>query len=329
MSTAWIHLFAFLSLAIGISFLCSVLEAVLLSITPAFIASQKGRLAKRLESFKRDIDRPLSAILTLNTFAHTIGAAGVGAAAQSIWGEESLAVVSAVATVLILIFSEIIPKTIGAVYWKSLVRPVIITTSFLTILLTPVVWICQFITRWLRHGKQTSVLSRQDLSQVAQLGHRDGLIREYETRIIKNLMLSEERRVEQIMTPYELCVMLPHDIPISEFSPHAESWHFSRIPITQDERVMGYVLKDEILVAKLQRRDPQPISELCRRITIVRSHDSLVSLYQRLISTNEHIAMVLDENENNVGLVTMEDLIEDILGQSIVDESDRARGAFD
>jgi len=164
-----VMLTVYLLIALGFSFLCSVLEAVVLSITPAYVAAQSGSgsaFGKRLTALKQDIDRPLAAILTLNTFAHTIGAAGVGAQAQRLWGQESLSVVSAVVTILILIGSEIIPKTLGAVYWQRLAKPAIATIRVLTMLLLPFVWVSQLLTKLLRHGHQGSVLARADIRNV-------------------------------------------------------------------------------------------------------------------------------------------------------------------
>lgn len=329
MQQAWFALIGFLMVALVFSFLCSVLEAVVLSITPSFIASQRGRFARSLEQLKRDIDRPLAAILTLNTFAHTIGAAGVGAAAQDIWGEESLTVVSAVATVLILLGSEIVPKTIGAVYWRRLAHPVVFVTRWLTWLLWPVVWVCQGITRLLRRGEEASVLSRADLSRVANLGYRDGLLRDHERRIIGNLMATGHRHAREVMTPRDALVMLRAERALSDIRPGTPGWHVSRIPIYTDgdrDRVTSYVLKDEVLAELLAGHGQRRLAELGRPIVSIDGAASLVDLYQRLVEVHEHIAVVRDADRRVIGVVSMEDLIEELLGQEIIDESDRARG---
>jgi CBS domain containing-hemolysin-like protein len=331
MDPAWFALIGFLSLALGVSFFCSVLEAVILSITPSYIASQKGEFGSKLEELKRDVDKPLSAILTLNTFAHTIGAAGVGAAAQEIWGEGSLTIVSAIATLLILVGSEIIPKTIGAVHWRKLAQPVVMLTRWLTLLLAPLVWVCQFITRLLRRGEQASVLSRTDLSSVASLGHRHGLVRDHERRIIANLMHKDKLHAKEVMTPIDRLVALPANSPLKAIRQSSSAWHISRIPLFQDQpnNLVGYVLKDEILSELLSENGQKNLSLLMRPIIKVYAEDALVDLYRHLIDAHEHIAVVTDTNKKAIGIVTMEDLIEEVLGQDIVDESDRARGVLD
>lgn len=326
----WISLVFFFSIALVFSFVCSVLEAVLLSVTPGFIASRTGPGAERLRRMKQDIDRPLAAILTLNTFAHTIGAAGVGAAAQNIWGEGSLAVVSGVVTFFILIGSEIIPKTIGAVYWRRLVTPVVRVTGALTIALLPLVVICQQITKLLRHGEKGSVLSRNDVSQIAQFGYRDGLVHEHEKEIIANLMQKESMQTSEVMTPKERLVALDADQPMSAVTPRSPAWHISRIPIFEGgtDRVIGYVLKDEVLVEQLSGRSTRKLRELRHPIVAVDAAEPLITLHKKLVQSHEHIAIVREDGRT-VGVVTMEDVLEELLGHEIVDESDRARGVVD
>lgn len=331
MEQAWLLLIIFLLVALVFSFICSVLEAVILSITPSFIAAQQGAFGRSLEALKRDIDRPLSAILTLNTFAHTIGAAGVGAAAQRIWGDDALTIVSAVATILILIGSEIIPKTIGAVYWRQLARPVVFVTRWLTWILLPIVWVCQFITRLLRRGEKASVLSRTDLSRVARLGYRDGLVRDHEQRIIANLMDKDALHASKVMTPLERLVAMEANQPSNAVNSRSPAWHVSRIPLYVDsvDAITGYVLKDEVLAALLARRGHEPLKTLQRAIVCVGADEPLVDLYRRLVNAHEHIAIVQDGTSKTIGIVTMEDVIEELLGQEIVDESDRERGVLD
>jgi CBS domain containing-hemolysin-like protein len=326
----WFSLVFFLSIALVFSFLCSVLEAVILSVTPAFIASRSGALAERLQEMKRDIDRPLAAILSVNTFAHTIGAAGVGAAAQEIWGEGSLALVSGAVTFLILIGSEIIPKTIGAIYWQQLVGIVVRVTRILTLVLSPLVAVCQQITRLLRHGETGSILSRSDVSQIAKFGYRDGSVHEHERDIIDNLMRKESLETGTVMTGIQRLVALEASQPLSVVSPASPTWHISRIPIYDDhvDNIVGYVLKDDVLAQLLARNGARPLNELKRPMVSVDSGETLIALYRGLIKAHEHIAIVKQEGRT-VGVVTMEDVIEELLGQEIVDESDRARGVVD
>ena len=326
----WFSLAVFFSIALVISFLCSVLEAVVLSVTPSFIASQTGRLATRLQEMKQDIDRPLAAILTLNTFAHTIGAAGVGAAAQEIWGEGSLAVVSGIVTLFILIGSEIIPKTIGAVYWRELIAVVARITGVLTIILWPIVVVCQQITRLLRQGKTGSILSRSDVSQIAQFGFRDGFVHEHEKEIIDNLMRKESLETAAVMTDTERLVALEVGQPMNAVSPQSPAWHISRIPVFDGtiDNVVGYVLKDEVLVQQLAGNGHRPLSGVQHPIVTVGADETLIELHHRLVKDHEHIAIVQRDGQT-VGVVTMEDVLEELLGHEIVDESDLARGVVD
>jgi len=329
MESDFVSLLGFLTIAIAISFLCSVLEAVLLSITPAFIATQEGKKGKRLHNLKKEVDRPLSAILTLNTFAHTIGAAGVGATAQNIWGEASLSIVSAIVTILILLFSEIVPKTIGAVYWKRLATPSAIVCIWLTWALYPIVILSRMITGFFKNEDNRSILSRLDVTSMIQFGYRDGLIRQYEKEIISNLMETDHLLTKTIMTPVEKVVSLDENSLTSCIHPKSGAWHVSRIPLfaTDSNDITGYILKDEILAAQIGGDKTSKVSKFKRSILKISSHTPLSELYEKLVSADEHIAAVVD-NDRFLGIVTMEDVIEEILGQEIVDESDRARGVL-
>lgn len=329
MQPEFVSLLGFLSIAIFISFLCSVLEAVLLSVTPAFIATQNGKKGMRLNKLKREVDRPLSAILTLNTFAHTIGAAGVGATAQTIWGDASLSIVSAIVTILILVFSEIVPKTIGAVYWKRLANWTAVMCVWLTWMLYPIVLLSRMITGFFKDGDKKSILSRVDVTNIVQFGYRDGLIRQHEKEIISNLMQTGHVLTSEIMIPRDKVVSLDEDSPTSSVNPQSDAWHVSRIPVYHEDfdQITGYILKDEILVAQISGDRSSKISTYKRNILKVASDTPLSELYQKLVSEDEHIAVVMD-HDNVTGIVTMEDVIEEILGQEIVDESDRARGVL-
>ena len=306
-------LLVYLLIALGFSFLCSILEAVVLSITPAYVAAESGRntaFGHRLSSLKQDIDRPLAAILTLNTFAHTIGAAGVCAQAQRLWGEESLSVVSAVVTVLI--------------YWKRLARPSIAITRLLTLLLLPFVWVSQLLTRLLRRGHTGSVLSRADIRNVVDVGYRDGILRRNEKAIISNLMGFQAITVTDIMTPRPVIVALEESTAIGSLGPGRVAWFVSRIPIYVGDldHVTGYVLKDEILSAQVRGDRTAPISTLRRPLLRVRQNLPMPELYSALAEASEHIALVEDAAGATVGLVTLEDLIETMLGLEILDEAD-------
>ena len=319
----------YLAIALGFSFLCSVLEAVLLSITPGFVAmraKQGDKIGKQLKRFKQDIDRPLAAVLTLNTFAHTIGAAGVGAKAQDVFGKDSLAIVSAIVTVLILLGSEIIPKTIGAVYWRQLAAP---TTKILVVLcwiLGPFIWLSQLITKLLRpKDRQGSLLSRADIGVLAEQGYRDGALHQSEQAIIGNMIRLEGKTVTDIMIPRDGILFLSQDGALSELQEHSPYWHVSRIPLEHNGDFTSYIFKDDIFAALLRGLGKQPLSSFQRPLLRVTGNAALVDLYHQLAEASEHIAVVTNDQDEVIGLVTMEDLIESLLGFAITDESDLAR----
>ncbi len=320
--------FIYLSIAVFVSFICSILEAVLLSITPAFIniKIQEGKKSGHdLKKFKDNIDRPLSAILTLNTFANTAGAAGVGAQAQLIWGNEFLTVISFGLTLIILFFSEIIPKTIGAVYWENLAGT---TSAVLTVLVTilwPAVWISQFLTRLLKKDNQKSILSRADFHAMADIGLQDGVFRESESKIIKNLLNFNSISVEDIMTPLTVVVAEDEEMTLAAFAKKHPEFRFSRIPVYQKkiDNITGFILKDEVLQSLLQKTTHKQLKDIRRKILAVPEVVSIPEIFKLLIEKNTHIAMVVDEYGGMAGIVTMEDIIETLLGLEITDELDK------
>ena len=321
-------LFIYLSIAVFVSFLCSILEAVLLSITPAYIniKIQEGKkMGQDLKKFKDNIDKPLSAILTLNTFAHTAGAAGIGAQAQLVWGNEYLTVVSIALTLIILFFSEIIPKTIGAVYWENLAGFTSSTLKILVVILSPAVWISQFLTRILKKDNHKSVLSGADFHAMTEIGLQDGVFRESESTIIKNLLNFNSITVEDIMTPRTVVIAEDEDMTLLEFTNKHPEFRFSRIPVYKKEidSLTGFVLKDEILQNLLQKTDHKQLRDIRRKIEVVPEVVPIPKLFKLLIKRNSHIAMVVDEYGGMAGIVTMEDIIETLLGLEITDELDK------
>lgn len=324
-------LLIYLFVALAFSFLCSMLESVILSITPSYVnvlSEQGSKTGKLLAKFKEDIDRPLAAILTLNTFAHTIGAAGVGAQAQLIWGNEYLSLISAVLTILILIISEIIPKTIGAMFTKQLAGFTAITLQVMIYSpLYPFILISQGITRWLKRGRKSKQISRDELSAMARVGANIGEVHEKESRIIQNLMNFDYLKVKDIMTPRVVIVSADEDTRASEFHDNVQNLRFSRIPVYQGdkENISGYILKDELLVNLLHNKQNIQLKEFKRKIPIVVSSSKISTLYEKLTEENEMIALAVDEYGGLDGIVTMEDIVESILGLEIVDEFDQAR----
>jgi CBS domain containing-hemolysin-like protein len=317
----------YLFLAIGVSFLCSILEAVLLSITPSHIAvmNEQGHASgKLLRRLKREIDRPLSAILTVNTFAHTFGAAGVGAQAQVVFGSAWLTVISAVVTLAILIFSEIIPKTLGATYWKQLAPFTAHTCRWLIVMTWPLVKLSQFITRLLGKGKKGPTVSREELSTLAQVSHQEGVLDEEEAGIFTNLIRFGAIRVEDIMTPRVVVERFQQDTTLSDAKNRDDGLTFSRYPVfgEDDEDITGYVLKSDIMLALAEGEGHRTLKELKRDVLFLPEFLSLRTAFSQLLTDQEHFAVVVDEYGGFVGLVTMEDVLETLLGMDIVDESD-------
>jgi CBS domain containing-hemolysin-like protein len=316
----------YLSLAIGVSFLCSMLEAVLLSVSHSYIAimDRKGsKTGQLLRSFKEDIDRPLSAILSLNTIAHTIGAAGVGAQAQIIFGDSYVAVTSAVLTFLILVLSEIIPKTIGATYWRRLAPFTAKTLRVLMVILYPFVLMSQAITRLLS-GEDEPSFSREEFGALADLGVEEGVFEEEESRIFKNLIRFSSLRVKDIMTPRTVVVGFEETLTVGEVSDNVEQLHFSRLPVYGEARdeVTGYVLKNDLLLMMARNETETVLKEFKRDILIVPEMTPLQDFFERLMKKQEHIAMAVDEYGGFAGVVSMEDLMETLLGMEIIDEVD-------
>lgn len=321
-------LILYLFIAIFFSFLCSILEAVLLSVTPSYVGAKRKEglsYAADLEKLKNDIDRPLAAILTLNTFAHTIGAAGVGAQAQAIWGDEYLSIVSAVLTIIILIFSEIIPKTLGATFWRQLARPSTATVKVLVVVLYPFVWISQIITKVIK-GKnhQPGKVTRADFSAMAEISSKEGALHDGEYQYIRNILQFRQVKVQDIMTPRNVMTAFPENMPLNEVAQKFTEKSFSRIPVYQStvDNVTGMVFKDEVLKKLADDEHHLTLRDLRRDVLRIQEEQSVTELFGAFTKSKEHLAIALEEHGGTAGVVTMEDVIETLLGMEIVDEMD-------
>jgi len=320
-------LILYIVLAIGVSFLCSVLEAVLLSLTPAHLATMKARgdrSAPILERWKANIDEPLAAILTLNTIAHTVGAAGAGAQAAHVFGDEWLGVFSGVLTLLILVASEIIPKTIGAVFWKQLVTP---TVSVLRVIIWPMKPFVVF-SSWMRKriagDHDGAQVSRAELRALATLGAEQGVIDEDESRILRSLLRFRSLKASDVMTPRTVMFSIPVDMTAGDALEAAGPVKFSRIPVYAEtvDDLGGYVLRHDLLEHTARDADATPLSELVRSVLHVPESKPLSELLEGFLAAREHIAIVVDEYGGTAGLVTLEDVVETLLDTEILDESD-------
>ena len=329
-------LLIYATVSIFFSFLCSILEAVLLSVTPTYVNLKKKEgksYASSLEALKKDVDKPLIAILTLNTIAHTVGAILVGVQAESlpykidILGVNIVGIVSAIMTILILVVSEIIPKTIGATYWKSLTN---FTTKALQALMFPlkwtgILWLLQLTTKLIGKGAHgESVLSREDFSAMTDIAKEEGVFEESESKVIKNLLNFKTILAEDVMTPRTVLKIAEEKLSIKEFYESNKDLRFSRIPIYQDnsDNIIGYVLKDDVYKQLAEDQDNMLLSELKRKILVVNRTIPIPDLFEKFIAEKEHIALVVDQYGSLSGAVTMEDVIETLLGLEIMDESD-------
>ena len=329
----YITLLFFIFLAIGFSFYCSVAEAVLLSISPSFIRTlreSRPKDAERLSELKSNIDRPLAAILSLNTIAHTVGAAGVGAQAVAIWGGTSLgpdtvlAIAGAVMTFLILIFSEIIPKTIGALYWRKLGPFVAITVRWLIKLLFPLVWISEKLTKILSGGKSHHTLTREELGAMAEIGAQQGILGQSESKFFNALIRFPEVKVKDVMTPRVVVVAFDQSMTVKELFEKLPELPTSRIPIFNEtlDHATGFVLKVDLLLAQGEGRQNEPLSAFKRDLLSVTDESPLPEVLETLLADRHHIAIVVGQFGAVRGVVTMEDIVETLLGLEIVDEHD-------
>jgi CBS domain containing-hemolysin-like protein len=317
----------YLLLAIGFSFLCSVLEAVILSVTPSFVrikVAQKKPGANLLKSLKDHIDRPLSAILTLNTIAHTIGAAGVGAQAVAVFGEVYFGLISAVLTLLILIFSEVIPKTIGARYWRQLALPSARIMKVLIYVLYPLVIVSDFFTKLFIQKKNPQSVTREEIEVLTNLGTREGVFEEDEGKLITNVLSLKKIRVKEIMTPRTVVIAAQENMTLNDFFKNDEFKQFSRIPVFSEsmDDCNSFVLKTDVLQELVQGHDNMILRDIKRPMIIIPENLFISKLFDKLIRKHEHIAMIVDEYGGFEGLATIEDIIETILGLEILDETD-------
>ena len=321
--------YAFIS--IFFSFLCSILEAVLLSVTSTFINIKKKegkQYALALEAFKKDVDKPLIAILTLNTIAHTVGAILVGVQAEKVFGngDNSIMIVSAIMTFLILVLSEIIPKTIGATYWKSLAN---FSSTALNILIFPlkytgILWLLQLTTKLIGGSAHGSVLSREGFLAMTDIAHEEGVFHESESKVIRNLLTFKNIVAKDIMTPRTVMKTENENMSISAFFEENHNIRFSRIPVfTNDhDNITGLVLKDDVFKEMAFDNGDKKLSDIKRSIIIVGRNLPIPDLFEKLIESKNHMALVVDEYGSVSGIVTQEDVIETLLGLEIMDESD-------
>ncbi len=318
----------YVSLALVVSFLCSLLEASLLTITPSTIRSAEDRGARwavRLRHLKDDVERPLAAILTLNTVAHTMGAAGAGAQYAAVYGAGGEAIFAGALTLAVLIFTEIIPKTLGARHAETLAPFTAWLLPIMILILAPLVWASRQITRVITMGKPAELpRHREELLAVANLGQASGQIQQDEVRFVRNMLQLHAIKVSDIMTPRTVVFSLPLDTPLIEFARRMRGVPYTRLPVIdpQSDSIRGFVIKHEVL-GKLTGDSPEgDIEALLRPLPGVLDEIPVDRLFRRMISEQHQILAVMDEFGTFLGLVTLEDVLETIFGFEIVDELD-------
>ena len=321
-------LLTYLFIALFTSFLCSIAEAVLLS-TPISYVKAKMEMgsssAKNFLVLKEDVDKPLSAILSLNTVAHTVGAAGVGAQATIVFGEAYFGIVSAVLTILILVFTEIIPKTLGSNYSKELMGFATKIIRGMIVLTYPLVVISMFLTRYLSRKEKELTTSREEISALASIGTEEGIFADKENKIIQNLIRLKTIRISEILTPRIVVVVANENMTLQEFLVNKEFLHFSRIPVYNESRdnITGYVFREMVFEKLAEDQFHLKLKDIKRNIATFAETDTLFRVWEDLLHRKEQISLVVDEYGGMDGIVTLEDIIETLLGFEIVDEKDR------
>ncbi len=312
--------------SIAMSALCSMLEATLLSTPLSYITGleEQGRKgAERLKKLKQNSDRPISAILCLNTIANTVGASIVGSLVYEVYGDAIVGIFSTIFTLAILIFSEIIPKTIGTSYWRTLAVPAARIINFMIIITFPLVWVLERMQRLISsHSDQVSV-SREDISAMVSVATEEEEIEKEEKKMIQNILKLDEVTAHEIMTPSVVVEMVPGNMTIREFY-DSENTH-SRILVydeDNDEYITGYVLRQEVLEKMAEDKFSATLNDILRPVLRFSEEDSVSDIWEILLEKKEHISVILDEYGSLRGIVTMEDVIETMLGHEIVDEKD-------
>ena len=323
----WGRITIFLILALGVSFLCSLLEAIILSVTWSHIeilSKDDKKSGKRLRELKEDIDVPLAAILTLNTISHTIGAAGVGSEFNKL-GNEWFTVASIILTILILVFSEIIPKTLGAIYWKRLAPSSAYLLDAMIWITWPIVLVLNSFSKRISEGNEDQKeMTREEMIAVAEMGENQGALEKQETQVIKNLLTMDKILAEDVMTPSTVMLTFQRNEKVGKIVDEHSPIPFSRIPVREEnlDDIIGVVFRSKIMELYGEGNTDIPMENLISELSTVSPEDSIATLLDEFLKKREHIFLVVDEYGTTQGIITLEDAVETLLGAEIVDESD-------
>ena len=323
-------LLVFLLGAMLISFLCSILEATLMSTPISYITMREeegDKLATQMKSYKSDTSKPLAAILSLNTIANTVGAAGVGLQVNEVFGSQWFGLVSAITTLLILVFSEIIPKNLGTARWKSLNHFAVIAIRVLIFCLYPIVIAIVWFQKRITPDEVDATVSREEVGALADVAEESGELDEDENEVIQNIISLDEMPAYDAMTPRVVCAIAPESMTVKRFYKDKRFLHHSRIPVyaDNDDYITGYILRIEALQLIADDKDDVTLKELRRDIASFPDDTTLDVIWDEMISKDEQISVIIDEYGSFQGILTLEDVIETILGNEIVDERDEVR----
>ena len=311
-----------------ISFMCSILEATLMSTPLSYVNMREDegyKPATRFKRYKTDNARPIAAILSLNTIANTIGAAGVGAQATQLFGSQWFGLVSAITTILILVFAEIIPKTIGTRYWKRLMRFTTNTLRLIIVLLFPIVWVVEKLSKTIADDDDDeAAVSREEVAAMADMAEDEEVIDEDENKIIQNVIKLDDVKAEDVMTPTTVAAIAPERMTLKQFYKDKRYSHFSRIPVwsESDEYITGYILRSEALELLTEDKFNMTLGDIRRDIVMYKEQMPVSEIWDSMLSNKQHIACVIDEYGSFQGIITLEDIIETIVGLEIMDERD-------
>lgn len=319
-------LLVYLLIAIGISFLCSLLESVLMSTPVSYLVMKENEGDKNailFQKLKKDIEDPIAAILSLNTIANTIGAAGVGREATLAFGSAWFGLVSAIVTVLILVFSEIIPKTIGTSNWRKLLSLARVM-NFLIYMMYPFVVLIRFISKWLSNDEEDALISREEVSAMANVGEEEGVFDKSENKVIQNIIRLDDIKASDVMTPRVVAAIAREDMTMKKFYKTPQLTHNSRIPVYSEspDYITGYVLRYDVLENLADDKFDMKIGDVKRQIAVFNEDTSVGDIWEALLKSKDQIALIVDDYGCFEGILTLEDIIETILGMEIIDEND-------
>ena len=319
-------LIIYLLLTMSISFLCSLLESVLMSTPISYISMKEeegDRNAALFMKYKQDPDRPLSAILSLNTIANTLGAAAVGHQATQLSGDHWFGVISAAMTFLILVFSEIVPKTIGTTHWKGLLWLSRIM-KVLVFVLFPIVWLVDKIHDTITSGDPDLGISREEVSAMANMGEEEGVLDNSENKVIQNIIKLDDIKAYDVMTPRVVAAIAPESMTLKQFYKQEDLSHNSRIPVYSDspEFITGYVMRYDVLENLAEDKFDMRLKSIKRKIAAFHEETAVGDIWESLLKTRDQIACIIDDYGCFQGIITLEDIMETILGMEIIDEND-------